>query len=635
MDSILNSFIDDFKSDFSFEAEDLPKVFEHFVNYCVVNKIDPDRNAIENVNVGSGGNPGIDGIAIIVNDHVVISKEQVDYFLEALGRLDVEFIFIQSKTSEKFEMAEINNFLTSVHEFFQSDSTIKFSDEVLNLRDLKDYIYSKSIKFEENPNLKLYYASCGQWCDDSNIKSIVDKNISGFKATSLFKNIRFYPIDKEKIKILYKEIKMAITKEFSFDKHTILPQISNISESFIGIVTGKEFLKLITDENGDLLRNIFYDNVRDFQGFNSVNSEIKDTIEHNDKRDKFVLLNNGITIVAKKLNKVGCKFKISDYQVVNGCQTSHVIYYLKNNIDENMNIPIKIIVTDNYDVTSQIIKATNRQTEVKSEAFEILSPFHKKLEEFYAAIAKKTGHRLLYERRSHQYDGLDIKKTYIITLSNQVTSYVSMYLNEPHSTLRYFGELLKSYKSKLFVDEHHPYPYYISGLALSRLEWLFRLGLIDNKLKRFKYHMLMNLRQKACGDSIPKMNSKELQKHCDTIQEILLSDEKCKKYFQEIEKYIANKVSCSLLLKRNMNTLRAFTEEINIIKTNNINEGNVVYYNSERGFGFININGPNDVFFHIRDYRKKFEKEPQLNELLSFDIIDSENGLRAINIDCK
>jgi len=105
MDTILENYLDDFRKDFSFKKEESTKLFEHFVNYCLITKIDSDRNAIENVNVGGKSNPGIDGIAIIVNEHVVNTREQVDYFLESLGRLEVEFIFIQSKTSEHFEMS--------------------------------------------------------------------------------------------------------------------------------------------------------------------------------------------------------------------------------------------------------------------------------------------------------------------------------------------------------------------------------------------------------------------------------------------------------------------------------------------------------------------------------------------------
>jgi hypothetical protein len=65
-------------------------------------------------------------------------------------------------------------------------------------------------------------------------------------------------------------------------------------------------------------------------------------------------------------------------------------------------------VTDDIDITNMVIKATNRQTEVKVEAFESLQPFHKQLEDFYNTF--KDIKPLYYERRSKQYDFLTIKE---------------------------------------------------------------------------------------------------------------------------------------------------------------------------------------------------------------------------------
>src|ERR1051326_9277693 len=40
---------------------------------------------------------------------------------------------------------------------------------------------------------------------------------------------------------------------------------------------------------------------------------------------EFPLRNNGVTIVARKLQRVGPQFTLEDFEIVNGCQTSHVI----------------------------------------------------------------------------------------------------------------------------------------------------------------------------------------------------------------------------------------------------------------------------------------------------------------------
>jgi len=471
MDKILENFLDDFSKEFELNNLQKDKQFEHFVNYCVVANIENRKDSLEQINVGGDSNPGIDGLAIVVNDHVVSTIEEVDYFYDGLKRLDVEFFFIQAKSSPKFEMAQISNFLFSVKDFF-GNTNLKFEDEILILRDLKNYIYQQSIKMEQSPVLKLYFATTGNWIGDQNLEAIVKSNKKELIETGLFKDVIFYPIDINKLKSLYRESKHKITREINFEKHTILPVIKDVTESYIGYLPASEIVKLISNSDGEIIKSIFYDNVRDFQGFNRVNSGIKDSIESNELNDKFVLLNNGITIVAKNANKVGTSFKISDFQIVNGCQTSHVLYYLKDAITQQTNLPVKLIVTDNSEVINQVIKATNQQTEVHNEAFETLSPFHKTLEEYYLSYEKEPLKRLYYERRSKQFQDFKIKKSSIISLATQISSFVGMFLNEPHSTRRYFGELLRAYRNRLFNDDHLPISYYSSGLTLHVLETL-------------------------------------------------------------------------------------------------------------------------------------------------------------------
>lgn len=632
MDKILESFLENFKTDFEFTDIDNSKLFEHFINYCIISKIEQDRSIIEQINVGGENNPGIDGLAIIVNDHIVSSKEDVDYFYDTLGRLDVEFIFVQTKLSKKFEMSEINNFIFSVKNFF-SEANLKFGDDVLNLKEIKDYIFDNSIKMENSPILKLFYATTGNWKNDQNILSLIEASKKELMHTGLFKSIYFNPIDAEKIKSMYREIKHKITKEINFEKHTILPFIKNVTEAYIGYLPVKEYLNLLANSDGEIMKNIFYDNVRDFQGFNNVNKDIKESINQNELHDKFVLLNNGITIVAKNINKVGSSFKISDYQIVNGCQTSHVIYYLRDKISDTLNIPIKLIVTDENEVTNKIIQGTNQQTEVKNEAFEILLPFHKKLEEFYLSFEKDVNKRLYYERRSKQYDSSKINRNYIITLSTQITSFISMFLNEPHSTRRYFGELLRAYRSRLFKEEHSPFPYYTSGFAFYMAESFYRSGVLQSKYKRFKPHLLMLFRIKNAGEKIPPLNSKKIDDYCNNILENLWNRDKAKKTFTELENLIVSKLNSTKLLKRQAHVLRAFTEELIPSIKDDKTIGELVYFNNIKGYGFIKTNDlSEDIFVHISDLPVSIKDNPSKGIQLQFYIQDTFKGKQAINI---
>lgn len=489
---------------------------------------------------------------------------------------------------------------------------------------------------EKSPSLKLYYATTGKWTSDQNLTTIINSGIKDLKSLDIFTEIKFIPIDADRIKALYREIKNKITKEIIFEKHTILPKIDNVTESYLGLLPASELVKIISDEDGEIIKTIFYDNVRDFQGFNKVNSGIKRTIENPSDKDKFVLLNNGITIVAKSLNKVGSAFKISDFQIVNGCQTSHVLHSEKDNIDNSVFIPLKLIVTDNDDTINDIIRATNSQTEVKNEAFEILKPFHKKLEEFYLTFEKEENKKVFYERRSKQFIDSKAKTERIVGLPTQIASYVAMFLNEPQSTHRYFGELLKSYSSRLFQDNHSFFPYYTSGLALCIIDDFYRENKLNTSLRRFKYHLLLMFRIQIAGDKVPIniSGNREIEKYCTKLLETLWDKNKALVVFKDLEVKLQQALSNTKLLHRQAHSMRAFTEELIPIVKSQKKYGELTYYDPVRGFGFVRIEQTeNDVFVHYTEIQKVYKSHIRPGLKFSFDIFESNKGPQAKNIE--
>lgn len=188
----------------------------------------------------------------------------------------------------------------------------------------------------------------------------------------------------------------------------------------------KEFKKIIVDEN-DRIQNVFEDNVRDFQGdSNDVNKRILSTIT-GESVYLFSVLNNGVTIVTNSLNNTGDTFTIKDYQIVNGCQTSNVMYNNRTseNIDE-IHSPIKIRATENEDIKNQITFATNSQTQIKKEQLASVTQFQRHLEQYYNSFEGDKRH--YYERRSKQYNRDSyLVKTKIITIPYQIKSFSSMF----------------------------------------------------------------------------------------------------------------------------------------------------------------------------------------------------------------
>ena len=420
-DRILTSYVKGFVEQFNLAELEETKAFEYLVSHCVISKHSPEHFEPDDVIVDGPGDIGIDAIGILVNDHIVRSESDVDHFKRALRRLDVQFIFVQTKTSPRFAVSEVGTFISGVRQFFEPDPPQAANVDVRTVHKLKEYIYDSTIDMDTTPICRLYYATTGTWQDDPELLSRIEQGTNDLNATDLFSSVEFVPMDSESVRRSYRELHQKITQEIKFEKHTILPMIAGVDEAYIGILPCLEYLNLICDSQGNLNRRLFYDNVRDFQGRNAVNQEIEATVQDTEQSDRFALLNNGVTIVARSANKVGATFKLSDYQIVNGCQTSHIVHNNRDRLTENVFLPVKLIVTGNSEVTNQIIQGTNRQTEVKVEAFESLAPFQKELEEFYAAEGRNRRNPIYYERRSKQYEHTNVQRDRIITLATQVT----------------------------------------------------------------------------------------------------------------------------------------------------------------------------------------------------------------------
>ena len=157
--------------------------------------------------------------------------------------------------------------------------------------------------------------------DDSKLIARIENEKETLLDLNIFRDVEFIPIDARSLQRLYNKAKNRLSKSITFVGKITLPTLPGVQESYLGYLPVDEYLKLISDDSGNIVRGLFYDNVRDFQGDNPVNKEIDDTLK-SDERDLFVLLNNGITIVAESLSKTGDIFTIEDYQIVNGCQTS-------------------------------------------------------------------------------------------------------------------------------------------------------------------------------------------------------------------------------------------------------------------------------------------------------------------------
>lgn len=534
MDKITKSLLDTFSGQYEIESLSESTRFEHFSNFSVTSKLFRGSFELDDIHSGAGGDCAIDGMTLIVNGRIVLDEDELRDVVEATSHLDADITFIQSKTSSSFDGSAIGSFIHGVKDFLSDEPQLVQNDKIKKMNDIWESVISmSSYMVNRRPICKLFYVSTGKWQDDQNLKAIINSGKSEIENIGIFEEVSVEALGATEIQKLFHETKNKLSSTINFQSRITLPDIEGVSEAYLGVLPLPEYLKLIQDENSTIY-SIFDDNVRDFQGNNTVNKKIKSTLESG-KFDLFSVLNNGVTIVASALTPAANRFTIRDYQVVNGCQTSHVIHECQN-IEgvENVYVPIKIVVTENDDIKTAITLATNSQTEVKTEQLEALNIFQKKLELYYNAETK--GFSLYYERRSQQYNSdAGIKKTQIISIPIQIKSFASMFLDSPHLVSGYYGTIVKRFSGKIFNEEHKYASYYVSSLAYYRIEQFFRSGDLKSEYKKARFHLLYIVRLLATGEGLPPFNSNKIESICDAFKQTLVAESQALSIFQQAQ----------------------------------------------------------------------------------------------------
>ncbi|MBA2175405.1 cold shock domain-containing protein [Halobacillus locisalis] len=61
-------------------------------------------------------------------------------------------------------------------------------------------------------------------------------------------------------------------------------------------------------------------------------------------------------------------------------------------------------------------------------------------------------------------------------------------------------------------------------------------------------------------------------------------------------------------------------------------QGTVKWFNAEKGFGFIEVEGQDDVFVHFSAIQGEGFKTLEENETVDFEIVEGDRGPQAANV---
>lgn len=532
LDQITAALVEEFLADARMKSQDAPADFERFTTHVTVSPQIEAGVDYENVMTGSGGDTGLDAVAIIVNGQLVTDLDEVETMADSGTTFEVNFIFLQAETSTSFSTAKIGQIAYGVKDFFAEEPTLTRNDVTAAAAEISKKIIANARLFRNgNPTCSVYYATAGRWAGDDDLTARLSAAQSDIDGLNLFSKVLVTPLDAREIQRRYQNLRTGAEREFTFQSRIALPDISHVSESHLGYLPAQDLLEIITDDDGLLMTTAFYENVRDYQGeTNPVNAEIASTIL-GDRRNQFPLMNNGVTVIAKSVRQTGTRFVIQDFQVVNGCQTCNVLWAHRDVIDDGVLVPLRLISTEDEDVIVDIIRATNRQTEVKEEQFYATGDYLKQVEMYFASTAPER--RLYLERRSKQHANSTVERTRVVPFNSLVRSFASIVLNEPHRATRNYKAILERIPDDLFSPNHKPSLYLAAASSLYRVDFLFRNGVLDRRFSAAKYHLLLATRLMAKPKVPSHLNGRDAEKWATELVDLYWDPVKSERLFKK------------------------------------------------------------------------------------------------------
>lgn len=433
---------------------DQSSYFEFLAASQVLREYDLSDEEIEAGLTGGGNDGGCDGLYLFFND--VLTGED---FIDNLGNIPREatlnIVIVQAKNELGFGEDAIMKWKTVSSNLLQFENQIdsftgRYEEKILsffeNFKDLRIKLLTSKVKL----NFKYVYVAVANDLHP-NVRSQADE-LQGqihqlFPGTMTSVSVEFVGASK-----LMELINAQASQRFSLTLADN-PIAIGAKKDYIGLVNLGTYYKFITDDFGALRKYIFESNVRDYQGHNNVNNEIRETLSCETPED-FWWLNNGVTIIAEDVSQSTSKqLLIINPEIVNGLQTSNEIYFHFSEHPEliekeTRNILLRIIVPDDENSRDRIILATNSQTTIPAVALRSTDPIHRQIEMYF----KSRG--LYYDRRKNYYKNQGKKANEIVSIGFLGQCLISLFLSKPNYARARPSTLLSNddYYKQLYVD---------------------------------------------------------------------------------------------------------------------------------------------------------------------------------------
>lgn len=476
---------------------------EHFEIFCadqILKDYELANDEIKAGIVGSSRDGGIDAVYTFLDRTLV--HEDSDFASYKRG-VAIELIFIQAKTSDSFSESTIDKFQASSCDLLDLAKDLKTLESVYNHELISAMArfrtaYKRLVTRFPKLTIKYYYASKGDR-PHPNVER---------KANTLKERVNSLLSDASvEVEFLGAKNLLDLARKQASSSYNLEIAEAPISAkgdvAFVCIARLDAYRKFISDEKGNLHRNIFEANVRDYQGRSEVNEAIAKTLISS--VEDFWWLNNGVTILCSKATHSSKVLTIENPEVVNGLQTSrelHNFFSTPRPKEDSRHILVRVIRPASPESRDQIIKATNSQTTIPTASLRSTDKIHRDIEDYFRSIG------LFYDRRKNFYKNSGESADKIISIPYLAQSVMAIALQRPDTARARPSSLLKKddeYK-KVF-SEKYPIELYEKTVATMRgVDSLFRARQFENireQLANLHYYVGLDLVVSVIGKLKP------------------------------------------------------------------------------------------------------------------------------------
>lgn len=548
MHIILKNNVSELALDFEHSELTESKLFELFCNYCVVSKHYLGR--FDPIDVTTDDDDAsLDGVAIVIDGDLIRTiDDAIEIFKTHKTNLTADIIITQIKAGEQFKKDEISNFKLGLEDYLSLDPKLpngKFNTESIEI--LKIVLNNLKKVKNRRPNVHIYYCTSGVYSKEREIKACFEIIERYVKNTEFFVNISVKALGRGEILKLYADLSEKNEAKLKLLDYFGMPAMPGIPQSYVAIVNARNFVDaLLVDADNNLRHSVFEENVRSFLGSsNDVNSSIQATLKSLEKKSLFSVLNNGITIVAPELTLTPNtkEIHLTNYQIINGCQTSSTLYENLLLLTDSVNVVIKFIESPDNESSADIISATNSQSDIPKEAFFGLRNKAKLVQKYFQVKSQDSlpENQIYFERRQAEFKNSGHQSTRVFDVREVARCYAAMFLDMPHNSARYVATIFSASGDNLFQEEDHEAYYYAAALTLYKYQVLINGRKIGaQNYTKLRWHVIQVFKWLCHGKmETPQPNSKKAESYATKIIDLLSSDNKAHiKIFEKAQKII-------------------------------------------------------------------------------------------------